>query len=116
MARRLRLALAFALTLSSAACQGTPFLGPQECPMALLEGTLVEEPAGTLAVDTTWGETVAVRWPDGVTVAQTEGGPVLVGFFGQTIAREGEFVSVGGGEFDGAFQVCGEIRFEPVGS
>jgi hypothetical protein len=71
---------------------------------------------GTLVVVTPLGGPQVVRWPDGVTVAQTEAGLALVGFFGQTIAREGDFVSMGGGEFGGAFQACGEISVTPQGS
>ena len=85
--------------------------------MALLEGTLVAN-AGDLSVETPLGGTQAVHWPDGVRVSQTEDRPVLVGFFGQTIARPGDIVSLGGGYSpgDAFFQACGEIRFEPVGS
>ena len=103
------------VALLTGACQATPTLGQQACAAALLEGTLVER-AGTLLVDPSWGEPQVVDWPDGIGVAQTQMGWALVGFFGQTIAREGDSISVGGGEFDGVWQACGEIGVNEPGS
>jgi hypothetical protein len=35
----------------------------------------------------------------------------LIGFFGQTIAREGDYIEMGGGETgDDVFHGCGEIK------
>jgi hypothetical protein len=43
---------------------------------------------------------------------------VLVGFFGQTVAREGDFIEMGGGYSagDAFFQGCGEIKVTGSGS
>jgi len=54
--------------------------------------------AGTLAIETAPGHAQRVVWPDGVTVAETGSGLALIGFFGQTIAREGDFIQMGGGK------------------
>jgi hypothetical protein len=102
-------ALLIATMWVGAACQGRPTLG-QGCPQALISGTLVND-AGTLSIETAPGHTARVVWPDGVTVAHTDSGFALIGFFGQTIAREGDVIDMGGGNTTGdeVFVGCGEI-------
>lgn len=109
MLRRICVALLMANTFATVACQGTPTL-IQSCPLALISGTLVDD-AGTLSIETAPGHAVRGVWPDGVTVGQTESGLALIGFFGQTIAREGDVIQMGGGYTtgDAAFVGCGEI-------
>ena len=110
MRRQLWLAVGFALVLSAAACQGNPFLAPKACPLALLEGTLVAA-AEDLRVHADTGPTFVVHWPEGMNVVRTEEGLALFGFLGHVIAREGDWVSMGGGYApgDAFFTPCGEI-------
>ena len=96
--------LALAL-LVPVGCQGTPTFGGVSCAAALAEGVL-EADGDELLLG---GERVV--WPDGVRVARANDGLVLVGFFGQVIAREGDQISMGGGfQGDGLFHGCGDIR------
>lgn len=116
MGRLICVALLLATTLTTVACQGRPTLS-QECPQALISGTLVDD-AGTLSIETAPGHAARVVWPDGVTASQTGSGLALIGFFGQTIAREGDVVRMGGGytSGDAAFVGCGEITVVGRGS
>ena len=111
MRRHLWLTVAFVLALSTAACQGLPFLAPKACPLALLGGTLVAND-GDLAVDTGRGQTYVVHWTDGVHVGSAEAGLTLFGFLGDVIAHEGDWVSMGGGYApgDAFFTPCGGIE------
>ena len=75
-----------------------------------MSGTLVADGDG-LAVETSTDNTVMVHWPDGVHAGRVDGVMSLIGFFGQTIAREGDYIEMGGGSgLDGVFQGCGEIK------
>jgi hypothetical protein len=85
-------------------------LGPTGCPTALLEGVLARNPDSVLGVAGTDGTADPVRWPNGWFVTD-EGGLVLHDGGGQVVAREGEYISAGGG-MDGAdrfFIVCSEV-------
>jgi hypothetical protein len=77
----------------------------------LLEGTLVAADED-LQVASDGGPTYVVHWPQGTEVRRTDEGLALVGFLGGVIAREGDWVSMGGGYATGDefFTPCGEIR------
>ena len=82
--------------------------GPGGCPTALLQGTLVERD-GTLAVAAVpGGGVVRVQWPFGYGVDEQDGTLTLTRVF-TTVAREGDLVSVGGGEGGPGFQACGPV-------
>jgi hypothetical protein len=82
--------------------------GPSGCPTALLQGTLVERD-GTLAVAAIpGGRVVGVEWPFGYGVGTEDGTLTLTRVF-MTVAREGDLVSVGGGEGGPGFRACGPV-------
>ncbi|MEI7744998.1 MAG: hypothetical protein WCK58_14765 [Chloroflexota bacterium] len=81
---------------------------PGGCPTALLQGTLVEQD-GTLAIASVPDRrVVAVGWPFGYRVTREEGALTLVRVI-WPVAREGDQVSVGGGEGGPGFQGCGPV-------
>lgn len=84
----------------------------EECPGALLEGTLVRGPEGTAAVSWEFGEQ-PVQWPDGFRV---EHAPELrlLDAEGEPVASEGDPIYVGGGFTvgDKLFIACGQVRSE----
>jgi hypothetical protein len=98
-----------------------PSVGPgttaQVCPAALLEGVLLADDADGFLVRHEEGFITPVLWPDGYTVRD---GDVreLLDADGRVVAREGDFVSAGGGMTGNneAFQVCGEFRITPADS
>lgn len=99
-------------------CSLPPVFAPttptaQECPAALLEGTLTRGPDGMAVVAGEFGEQ-AVRWPDGYRV---EMGPSLrlLDDHGNLVASEGEPIYVGGGftAGDELFIACGYVSSEP---
>jgi hypothetical protein len=97
-----------AAVMSSTAC------GPQACPAALLSGQLVEV-NGTLAVKAPNGDLTAVDWSN--YSVRRDGDELLVtDFWGTALAREGDFVDLGGGTDprDAAFRVRGQV--DVVGS
>ena len=85
----------------------------QECPGALLEGTLAEGANGTAVVSWEAGEQ-PVQWPDGFVVEQE---PVLrlLDDHGNVVASEGGLVYVGGGFTTGdeLFIACGYVSSDP---
>jgi hypothetical protein len=103
MSRLVALLFAGSLALGGAGCAS--------CPTALLEGTLVANDSGGLAVQAPEGRIVPVHWPSGVGVGHDGDQLVLTNPLGQPIAHQGEFVSMAGGvpgdspEFD----ACGPI-------
>jgi len=88
----------------------------QPCPAALLEGVLLPDDAGGFLVRHEAGFVTPVIWPDGYTVRDGEVRELL-DRSGQLVAREGDFVSLGGGmiDNDAAFAVCGEFTVRPDG-
>ena len=90
-----------------------PPLTPEECPGALLTGTLAPDGEGGELVVTEFGEQ-PVRWPDGFAVQQA---PELrlIDDAGNLVAVEGETVYVGGGmdAADEVFIACGYVSTEP---
>ena len=100
--------LALCLGLGGAGCSG--------CATALLEGVLVADGTGGLAVRA--GENVVpVDWPDGVGIGKDDDLLVLTNPLGLAIAHEGELVSIGGGSaLDGpGFAACGPITVRASG-
>ena len=109
MSRVIVLVFVTSVALSGAGCVG--------CPTALLEGVLVDDGSGGLAVKAPEGAIVPVHWPDGVGVGMADGHLALKNPLGFVIAREGEFVSMGGGSaMDGpGFAACGPIAVKASG-
>jgi hypothetical protein len=88
-----------------------PLAGCVGCPTALLEGTLVVNGSGGLAVQAPEGGVVQVHWPSGVGVGHDGDQLVLTNPLGQPIAHQGEFVSMAGGALGDTpeFDTCGPI-------
>jgi hypothetical protein len=103
MSRFVALLLAAGLAMGGGGCVG--------CPTALLEGILVVDDNGGLAVRTADGTTILVEWPDGVRVGSDGGELVLTNPIGIPIGHQGEFVSMGGGQAGDAdtFAACGPV-------
>jgi hypothetical protein len=95
--------LGLAAVMSSTACR------PVACPQALLSGQLVEV-NGTLAVKAPNGELTPVDWSN--YSLRREGDDIVVTDFWAALAREGDFVDLGGGTDpgDSAFKVCGQVN------
>jgi hypothetical protein len=95
--------------LSGAGCSG--------CATALLEGTLVADGHGGLAVQADGGNIVPVEWPSGVGIGRDGDKLTLTNWFGQATAHEGEFVSMGGGQVGegNTFGACGPIAVKASG-
>ena len=87
------------------------------CPTALLEGTLVADEHGGLAVQAVEGNVIPVHWPDGVGVGTDGDHLALKNPLGSVIAREGEFVSMAGGVPGDTpeFAACGPIAVRASG-
>ena len=127
---------AFAVALAAAGCAVDPLpsgqpvavptqtpappldLGPQACPAALLEGMLVRHDEAGLAVqgDPNFPATVVV-WPHGWAARDVDGVRELLDADGRVVAREGDFVSAGGGSLPPRdwFHPCGPPDFAPAG-
>jgi hypothetical protein len=107
------LAVAGGATLALIAVVG----GGLGCPLALVEGTLVDAD-GTLAVESDYGDNtvVTVHWPLGYGVSDDAGTLVLTHLF-SPVAREGDHVAMGGSSGDdGTFTACGPIAVRPSGA
>jgi uncharacterized Zn-binding protein involved in type VI secretion len=93
-------------------------LGPQACPTALLEGMLVRHDEAGVAVhgDPNFPPSV-VAWPHGWAARDVDGVRELLDADGRVVAREGDFVSAGGGAFPPHdwFYPCGDIKVTPAG-
>lgn len=85
---------------------------PTDHMAALLEGELALD--GTcLGVETDFeGGFVSVVWPQGFTVGFENGGAILIDDAGDTLATEGERISMGGGNSPGAIEEIAEIAPE----
>jgi hypothetical protein len=124
--RILRLAL---LAVAVAGCAGpspsglipvptsapAPLFGPMACPAALLEGELVADDEFGFVVAHADGFSSAVTWPHGF-VARDSPRRELLDDSGRVVAREGDFVALGGGETGQGpgFVVCGQLEVTPV--
>jgi hypothetical protein len=86
------------------------------CPTALLEGVLVADGQGGLAVQTDGGPPTFVVWPDwhGVRLDARTGALVVTGPLGMVVAREGDHVRLGGGENPEGrgFKACGGVALD----
>jgi len=108
----------FVLTLAATGCS-LPSIVPastpsvQECPAALLEGTLARGPEATAVVSWEFGDQ-AVQWPNGFVVEQ-EPELRLLDDRGEPVASEGDPIYVGGGFTvgDKLFIACGYVSSEP---
>jgi hypothetical protein len=105
------------VALLFAACLAFSGGGCTACPTALLEGVLVADGDGGLGVQAIEGAVLHVRWPDGVGVGTDGDQLVLRNPLGMVVAREGEFVSMAGGQTgdDGDFGACGPIAVRASG-
>lgn len=101
--RVIALLFAASIGLAGAGCSG--------CALSLLEGTLVADGVGGLAVQGDGGTITPVRWPGDAHVTRDGDHLALANTLGFVFAREGEFVSMGGGvPGDGPeFAACGPI-------
>jgi hypothetical protein len=90
-----------------------PF-GPEACPAALLEGTLVRHVEAGVAVqgDPLFSPSIVV-WPHGYIARDAGATRELLNGSGAVVAREGDFFSAGGGFYppDDRFVPCGSIEF-----
>ena len=82
------------------------------CMQALITGTLVIHPDSGLVIKTRNRE-VPVEWPVGYTARERPDGVELLDEHGTVVAREGDQISLGGGEVgpdgSGFWRTCGEI-------
>jgi hypothetical protein len=103
MTRLGAVALAVCIGLGGSGCTG--------CATALLEGVLVADGRGGLAIQATGGNVVPVEWPTGVGIGHDGDRLTITNWLGFATAHEGEFVSIGGGMAgDGPeFAACGPI-------
>jgi hypothetical protein len=87
----------------------------EACPAALLEGELLPDDADGFLVRHESGAVTAVVWPDGYSVRDAEVRELLDPD-GRVVARERQFVSLGGGMTadDSAFVVCGPFTVTPA--
>jgi hypothetical protein len=92
-------------------------LGPEACPLALLEGRLVRHEELGVAVqgDPNFPPTIVV-WPHGWAARDVDGTRELLDADGRVVAREGDLVSAGGGSYPPRdwFHPCGPIEFTPA--
>lgn len=87
---------------------------PEACPGALLEGELLRDDDSGFLVRHAEGFVTPILWPEGYTVRDGETRELLDPS-GVVVAREGDFVALGGGftAGDTAFIVCGPFRVNP---
>jgi hypothetical protein len=89
--------------------------GPQGCPAALLEGTLIpDDDFGFVVLHDDEGlPPNVVVWPNGWAALDVDGVRQLLDDGGNVVAREGDRVHAGGGWYppNEWFYPCGEITF-----
>ena len=92
-----------------------PLFGPAECPAADLQGELVADDESGFVVARVDGVSSAVTWPHGY-VARDAPRRELLDDSGRVVAREGDFVALGGGEGSAGpgFVVCGQFEVTPA--
>ena len=72
------------------------------CMAALLSGTLVRDGVAGLRVRDEQGHSHQVIWPNGFSARDDGGRLAVIDQSGTVVAHEGDRVSIGGGEIDGA--------------
>ena len=84
------------------------------CPAALLPGVLVAQDSELSIKEDTGGFVRPIRWPFGYGVGREPDGLILTDILGNMKAREGDHVSLPGGEIssNGPWGVCGEIQID----
>lgn len=89
--------------------------GPHVCLTAILEGVLVRRSDGRIGIgdgSRLW----TVSWPPGWAAREAPEGLVILDPDGETVAREGQSVRIGGGEGpDGAWHTCDEVFVPDAG-
>ena len=80
------------------------------CPGSFVEGLLTETDEWGIAIQPMGGKITRVIWPYGYFARRLIGGLALVNESGATLARTGQRVRIGGGEFNGAWRGCGTIE------
>jgi hypothetical protein len=110
VSKLIALVFAAAIVFTGVGCSG--------CATALLEGVLVADGAGGLAVQGDSGTITPVTWPGDAHVTKDGERLALANTLGFVFAHEGEFVSMGGGvPGDGpTFAACGPIAVRASGS
>ena len=99
--------VAFIISLGLGSCA-------QVCPNALLEGTLIEQD-GELFVATEDDVLQRVDWPaSGYQVREVDGRLVVAHWLGVK-AGEGDFVSLGGGEYETGWRACSSFTIGETG-
>lgn len=114
--RGLALSLA-ALVLAGCSVQlRTAPAAVQACDDALASGRLVADPQSGLALAGSTGAVLQILWPHGYTARRDPTGIALIGLKGEVLAREGDFITAGGGgTADGVFAVCeGSVLLVPA--
>ena len=116
------LVVAAALTLATLGCNQLVLrtaTAPEEaCDAALTSGRLVSSRESGLALQPPGQPNLPVTWPFGYKAGGFVGSLELQDETGRVLAREGDFVEVGGGlGGDGSFVACaGTVRVVPAGS
>lgn len=95
---------------STASSTASPTSEP--CMASVAYGTLLSK-GGTLDLKSETGETMAISWESGYTVRLDGGGLIVIDPLGKIVARQGDFVRVGGGFGNGVFHACGGITPVP---
>jgi hypothetical protein len=109
----MRIRSLFATVLMAAAIAGcsaslrTAPAPAEDCDMALLAGTLVEDPRSGLGVEDVTGTVTPVLWPFGYSARPDLGGIALVDANGAVIAHVGETIELGGGLGREFWVACG---------
>jgi hypothetical protein len=108
--------LAFGLVACNQLVLRTASAPQTACDAALVAGWLVSSRESGLALQQPGEPNLPVTWPFGYRTGSFVGGLELQDENGRVLAREGEFVEVGGGlGGDGSFIACaGTVRVVPV--
>lgn len=82
------------------------------CPTALLSGVLIANGSELAIREEVGGVVREIAWPSGLRVRPADGVLEVADLFGGAKAREGDRVSLQGGESspNGPWEVCGEIE------
>lgn len=110
------LALAALLLAGCSVQLRTAPVAVQGCDDALASGRLVADAQSGLALAGNAGGVMQILWPHGYTARRDPTGIDLIGLKGEVLAREGDFVTAGGGgTAAGVFAVCeGSVRVVPA--